>query len=68
MCKYCETNTQDNLSQFWMGELICDTKYESCKIVRKNDDHYIYLSGSYEDYSELISYCPFCGKKLNNTK
>ena len=26
MCKYCETNTLDNLSQFWMGELICDTK------------------------------------------
>lgn len=38
MCKYCETNTWDNLSLFWMGESICDTKYESCKIVRKNDE------------------------------
>ena len=26
---------------------------------------YIYLSGSYEDFSEPIKYCPFCGRKLN---
>ena len=64
MCKYCETDTWNNFSQFWMGEVICDTKYEECKIVHENDDYYIYLVGSYEDYSEPISYCPFCGRKL----
>lgn len=65
MCKYCETNTWDNCMKLWMGELICDTKYECCKIIQKDDDDYhIYLSGNYEDYSEPISYCPFCGRKL----
>ena len=64
MCKYCETDTWNNISQFLMGEVICDTKYEDCKIVHENDDYYIYLVGSYEDYSEPISYCPFCGRKL----
>lgn len=64
MCKYCDTDTFDNLSRVWLGELICNTKYESCKIVLDNDDYYIYLSGNYEDYSEPISYCPFCGRKL----
>jgi hypothetical protein len=64
MCKYCETDTWDNISQFWMGELICDTQYECCKIIHKNDDYHIRLSGSYEDYSDPISYCPFCGRKL----
>ena len=64
MCKYCETDTWDNLLQFWMGEVICDTIYEECKIVRKDDDYHIRLTGSYEDYSDPISFCPFCGRKL----
>lgn len=64
MCKYCETDTWDNISKFWMGEVICDNTYEDCKIVHTDDDYYIYLIGSYEDYSEPISYCPFCGRKL----
>lgn len=66
MCKYCETDTWNNLSQFWMGEAICDTKYEDCKIVHENDDYYLYLEGSYEDYSDPISWCPFCGRKLKD--
>lgn len=64
MCKYCETNTWNNCMQLWMGEQICDTKYEGFKIVHENDGYYFYLSGNYEDWSEQISYCPFCGKKL----
>ena len=64
MCKYCETDIWNNCSQFYRGELICDTKYESCEIVYEDDDYHIHLSGSYEDYSEPISYCPFCGRKL----
>lgn len=65
MCKYCETNIWDNCLKLWTGDLICDTKHESCKIVFEVDDYYIHLSGSHEDYSEPISYCPFCGRKLN---
>lgn len=64
MCKYCETKTWDNISQFWMGELICETQYECCEIIYKDDDYHISLSGSYEDYSDPILYCPFCGRKL----
>ena len=45
-------------------EDICDGKYEYCKIVYNNDKYYIVLRGSYEDYSEPISWCPFCGRKL----
>ena len=64
MCKFCETDTWNHLYNIWVGEVICDTIYEDCKIVRKDDDYRIRLSGSYEDYSEPISYCPFCGRKL----
>lgn len=44
---------------------ICDGKYENCKIVYNNDKYYIVLRGSYETYSDPISWCPFCGRKLN---
>ena len=46
MCKYCETDTWENISKFWMGEVICDNTYEDCKIVHTDDDYYIYLIGS----------------------
>lgn len=45
---------------------ICDGKYENCKIVYNNDKYYIVLRGSYETYSEPISWCPFCGRKLKD--
>lgn len=45
-------------------EDICDGKYQYCKIVYCNDNYYIALRGSYETYSEPISWCPFCGRKL----
>lgn len=64
MCKYCETVIYVDYMEFHKGELVCETKYESCEIVRKDDKYYIYLDGSYEDYSESISFCPFCGRKL----
>ena len=67
MCKYCDTKPSSNV---WdtdeCGEMICNTKYECCSIAKSDDGHfYIYLSGSYEDFSEPINYCPFCGRKLN---
>lgn len=43
---------------------ICDGKYEYCKIVYNNDKYYMVLRGSYETYSEPISWCPFCGRRL----
>ena len=45
-------------------EDICDGKYEYCKIVYNNGKYYIRLNSSYETYSEPISWCPFCGRRL----
>ena len=71
MCKYCDVKPSGyewDTNEY--GEKICETNYESCKIAKSDDGNfYIYLSGSYEDFSEPISFCPFCGcdltKKIN---
>ena len=66
MCKYCEVKSSCydwDTNEY--GDIICKTNYESCKISKSDDGNfYIYLSGSYEDFSEPISFCPFCGRKL----
>lgn len=69
MCKYCNMipyiHDWSETKITYHGESdICDGKYEYCKIVYINDYYYIVLRGSYETYSEPISYCPFCGRKL----
>jgi hypothetical protein len=66
MCKYCEVKPSCyDWDKNEYGDIICDTKYEGCKISKSDDGNfYIYLSGSYEDFSEPISFCPFCGRKL----
>ena len=69
MCKYCnmipEIYNYGETNITYVGEEdICDSKYEYCKIVYNNDKYYIVLRGSYEDYSEPISWCPFCGRRL----
>ena len=71
MCKYCNMipeiyNYGDTNITYVGEEDICDSKYEYCKIVYNNDKYYIVLRGSYEDYSEPISCCPFCGRKLKD--
>lgn len=44
---------------------MCETGREYTTIVQKDDNKfYIYVCGEYDDYSEPISFCPFCGKKL----
>ena len=65
MCKYCETSRK--IDEFYTeGESIASTRYEGCNIAQdiRDEKYYIKVSGSYEDFSEQISYCPFCGKKL----
>ena len=47
-------------------EDICDGKYETCRIIVRNERHYIQLTGSYETLSDPISWCPFCGRKLKS--
>ena len=67
MCQYC--NMTENIHLFGevgelRGETICDGKYESCQIIYRNNFYYIQLTGSYETLSDPISFCPFCGRKL----
>ena len=65
MCKYCETSRK--IDEFYTeGENIASTRYEGCNIAQdiRDKKYYIKVSGSYEDFSEQISCCPFCGKKL----
>ena len=71
MCKYCNMipeiyNYGETNIAYSAEEDICDGNYEYCKIVYNNDKYYIVLRGSYEDYSESISWCPFCGRKLKD--
>lgn len=69
MCRYC--NMIPDIHDWNETELtysaegdICDGKYEYCKIVYNNNNYYVVLRGSYETYSEPISWCPFCGRRL----
>lgn len=66
MCKYCEVKPScHDWDKNEYGDIICETNYEGCKISKSDDGNFcIYLSGSYEDFSEPISFCPFCGRKL----
>ena len=67
MCQYC--NMSEDIPLYGgvpelRGATICDGKYESCQIIYRNNFYYIQLTGSYETLSDPISYCPFCGRKL----
>ena len=69
MCKYCNMipdihDWNETNITYSAEEDICDGKYEYCKIVYNNDKYYMVLRGSYETYSEPISWCPFCGRRL----
>lgn len=68
MCQYCDLrkDTRPYAGPTDMiGEDICDGKYEGCKIIERNERYYIQLTGSYETLSDPISWCPFCGRRLN---
>lgn len=71
MCKYCEANVR-LLAGYYCNErygeaeeYLCENTYEYCRIAYKDGCYCIKLSGMGEMFSHPISYCPFCGKKLN---
>lgn len=67
MCKYCEKlKKQFDFDKNKRGKAICDGEYEYCCIIKDTDDgsYYIGLYGSFETFSDEISFCPFCGRKL----
>ena len=72
MCKYCDISSKEFLGKYYndknYGESeteIADTRHEGCKIVLYHGNHVIVVRGNYEDFSEPINYCPFCGKEFN---
>lgn len=67
MCKYCDL--REDIHPYgehtdMKGEVICDGKYEVCRIIQIGISYHIQLLGSYETLSDPIGYCPFCGRKL----
>jgi hypothetical protein len=67
MCKYCEVKKRIKwkFENDLVGVNICATGDEHATIVQRDDKQfYIYVCGRFDDYSEPISYCPFCGRKL----
>ena len=75
MCKYCEVSNSHIINGSFGSAVysesendIVSTKFEACKIVKVNGKYAIKVSGNYEQLSEHINYCPFCGRELTNTK
>lgn len=65
MCKYCDIKkTKENYGR--AETYICDSRYECCHIVYEDGIYYIRIVGSDESFSDRISFCPFCGRKLND--
>lgn len=67
MCKYCDL--REDIHPYgehtdMRGEIICDGKYEACRIIESYGRYFIQLTGSYETLSDPISWCPFCGRRL----
>lgn len=64
MCKFCDFYRTDIDGVEYATESIIEGRYESCMLVKKDNEFFILLSGSYEYFSDPIKYCPFCGKDL----
>lgn len=67
MCEYC--NLKEYIAPYsgrntMIGKIICNGIFEYCRIIYRNDNYYIYLNGNKATLSDPISYCPFCGRKL----
>ena len=68
MCKYCECKTNPHFPSLGCnGAEIVDSKYIGCEIQFDSGfcGYRIHVTGEDEGYSEVISFCPFCGRKLN---
>ena len=70
MCKYCECKIDE--AKPWRGckgaEIVPEGKYIGCQIEysESSGEYSIYVAGDVEDWSEPISFCPFCGRKLKD--
>lgn len=73
MCKYCDIDKKriQKLSDGYYSctfaeadNYLVDGKYEACGVAIYGNRYVLRLVGNDETFSEPISYCPFCGKKL----
>ena len=72
MCIYCQINNKQNISGYYKTYQdgssdvpIINSKYEEVRIVYHDGAYRLRMVGDYENYSDTIKYCPFCGKKLD---
>ena len=66
MCKYCDVKPDKYGSSSYLGEEMLPGTKVGCKIEYSEGYGYsLYVVGETEEWSELISFCPFCGRKLN---
>lgn len=68
MCKYCDCKENPHLPSLGCrgAEIVPGAKYIGCQIEysKSSGEYSIYVAGDNEDWSEPISFCPFCGRKL----
>ena len=69
MCKYCECKVKYEGYEK-EGKRIAEGQYSSCCIIQEVDstEYFIAVAGDGDEfwqYNEPISFCPFCGRKLN---
>ena len=66
MCKYCECKVDEtSIDKDCRGADIVEIEYLECYIKKMDNGEYtIYAAGDFDGWSEAISFCPFCGRKL----
>ena len=66
MCKYCDVKPDKyRLGLSFGSEIVPEAHYVGASIVKTSKHKYIIsVYGDDECFSEPISFCPFCGRKL----
>jgi uncharacterized protein (DUF427 family) len=69
MCKYCECKVKYEGYEK-EGAIIAEGQYSACCIIQyaNSTEYYIAVAGDGDEFfqcSDPISFCPFCGRKLN---
>ena len=67
MCKYCDVKPDKyGSSSFFGEEMLVSSKVGRKLQYSKGYGYSLYVVGEIEDWSDKISFCPFCGRKLED--
>ena len=67
MCKYCEVIPDKYSPSSYIGEQMLPFARVGCQIYySKGAGYRFYVVGETEELTAKISYCPFCGRKLED--